>query len=427
MIVDKEVLDYFIDKKRNAIISARINKTNLLKNTPQYKEYLEKRYGDFRGDYCEIIYRIYHHIENIPCCKKCGSNLKYHGFKENSYGTWCSCKCQLSDADFIKERESNYTEKDKINRVKKMKKTCLEKYGDENYHNKEKCKSTCLEKYGSESPLNKNSPLRKKWEDENLKKYGKRTNTNPQKIAETKLKKYGDAAYCNREKAKKTMIERYGVKTTMESSVLSEKTRKTKKERYGDENYINREKTKQTMLKKYGVENPFQLTSVRNKIDYEKVVDTKRKNHTFNSSKEEKRMMSVLENYFPNYTIISGYQDNRYKNPENGNLYVCDFYIKELDLFIELNGHYTHGKHPFDKTNKNDIALLNEYKKKTKPSYKVIIEVWTKRDVIKRNVAIENKLNYITFYGTSLSEEEIVEEVSKYEKSINISSKDEIL
>ena len=59
MISDKEILEYFIDKKRNAIISARINRRNLAKNKPEYKEYLEKRYEDFRGDYCEILYRIY--------------------------------------------------------------------------------------------------------------------------------------------------------------------------------------------------------------------------------------------------------------------------------------------------------------------------------------------------------------------------------
>ena len=42
MVNDKEILDYFINTKRNAIISARINRVNLAKNTPQYKEYLEK-------------------------------------------------------------------------------------------------------------------------------------------------------------------------------------------------------------------------------------------------------------------------------------------------------------------------------------------------------------------------------------------------
>ena len=169
MISDKEILEYFIDKKRNAIISARVNRRNLAKK-PEYKEYLEKRYEDFRGDYSEILYRIYYHIDVIPCCKKCGKKLKYHGFKENSYGTWCSCKCQLSDRDFIEKRESKYTKEDIEKRLAKARKTSLEKYGDEFYHNKEKAKETCLKRYGSESPLNKESIFRKVWEEKKFKK-----------------------------------------------------------------------------------------------------------------------------------------------------------------------------------------------------------------------------------------------------------------
>ena len=93
---------------------------------------------------------------------------------------------------------------------------------------------------------------------------------------------------------------------------------------------------------------------------------------------------------------------------------MCDFYIKELDLFIELNSHYTHGKHPFDENNKEDVELLNKYKTKTKPSYKVIVEVWAGRDVLKRKVAEENNLNYLTIYGSKLKENEIVEKINKF-------------
>ena len=414
MISDNEILEYFIDKKRNAIISARINRCNLAKNKPEYKEYLEKRYEDFRGDYCEIVYRIYYHIDVIPCCKKCGKKLKYHGFKENSYGIWCSCKCQLSDRDFIEKRESKYTKEDIEKRWAKARKTSLEKYGDEFYHNKEKFKETCLKRYGSESPLDKESIFRKMWEEKNLKKYGKRTLTNPDKIAETKFLKYGDSKFCNREKAHETMIERYGAKTTMQSKELAEKVRKTKLEKYGDANFINHEKARETMIERYGVENPFQMQSVRDKIDYTKVVETKKKNHTFNSSKEEERVYKILLKSYPNYTIFKQYEDERYRNKNNGNKFVCDFYIKELDLFIELNSHYTHGKHPFDENNKEDVELLNKYKAKTEPSYKVIVEVWAGRDVLKRKVAEENNLNYLTIYGSKLKEIEIVEKINKF-------------
>ena len=34
-------------------------------------------------------------------------------------------------------------------------------------------------------------------------------------------------------------------------------------------------------------------------------------------------------------------------------------YIKEDDLFIELNNHWTHGGHPFDPNNKEEYYLEN--------------------------------------------------------------------
>lgn len=41
--------------------------------------------------------------------------------------------------------------------------------------------------------------------------------------------------------------------------------------------------------------------------------------------------------------------------------FACDFYIQNLDLYIECNFHWTHGGHKFDKNNENDIKQLNEF------------------------------------------------------------------
>lgn len=417
MVTDEEILNYFVCKNRNAIISARINRSNLQKNTPQYKEYLENRYSDFRGDYCEVVYRIANRIEKIPVCKKCGKLLKYHGFKENSYGTWCSTKCQLSDENFIKNREEKISEEKRKEILCKVKKTKLERYGNENFNNREKSKITCLEKYGSETYLSSNK--RKEWDDELFKKTGKRAIINIDKIKETKFKKYGNANYVNIEKMKKTMIERYGAKTTLESKELSDKVKKTCIEKYGKEKYIDYNKVEETMLRKYGVKNAFQLKEVRDKIDYEKAINTKRKNGTLNSSKNENDLYNFLKETFPDKEIIRNYRDNRYKNSENGNLFCCDFYIKEMDLFIELNGHYTHGKHPFNINDDNDIILLESYKRKTNPSYAVFVDVWSHRDVLKFNAAKENKLNYFVIYGYNIDKGKIKEIIKTYETNNN--------
>ena len=71
-------------------------------------------------------------------------------------------------------------------------------------------------------------------------------------------------------------------------------------------------------------------------------------------------------------------------------------------MYIEIQGHPSHGPHPFDKTNIEDINCLNEYKNKHTKYYDKIIEVWTVRDVNKRNIAKENKLNYLEVFTTDI-------------------------
>ena len=80
--------------------------------------------------------------------------------------------------------------------------------------------------------------------------------------------------------------------------------------------------------------------------------------------------------------------------------FACDFYIPSKDLFIELNKHWTHGKHPFDNTNKDDVAVLNMWTElaKTSEYYRGAIYTWTDLDVRKQKIAKENFLNYITIY-----------------------------
>lgn len=121
---------------------------------------------------------------------------------------------------------------------------------------------------------------------------------------------------------------------------------------------------------------------------------TKKKNNSFNISKPEDRTYEKLINKFKKEDVIRQYRDeNRY--PFN-----CDFYIKSMDLFIECNFLWTHGHHPFDESSIEDIKTLEEWKNKSADSkyYQLAIEVWTKRDVLKRQTMIDNKLNYFVAY-----------------------------
>ena len=47
---DKDIIEYFIDKERCAIISAKVNYKNLSTSDIDYKNYLDNRYTDSEFD-----------------------------------------------------------------------------------------------------------------------------------------------------------------------------------------------------------------------------------------------------------------------------------------------------------------------------------------------------------------------------------------
>lgn len=126
----------------------------------------------------------------------------------------------------------------------------------------------------------------------------------------------------------------------------------------------------------------------------DKQTNTKRKNHSFNTSSPEEYFYAQLLSKFDKNDIYRQYKDERYP-------YCCDFYVKPKDLFIELNLHWSHGGHPFDKTDPNDLLTARRWEEKAKASkfYMNALHVWTERDVIKYNKAKENKLNYKCIYN----------------------------
>lgn len=78
--------------------------------------------------------------------------------------------------------------------------------------------------------------------------------------------------------------------------------------------------------------------------------------------------------------------------------FACDFYIPELDLYIEYQGHFSHGKEPFDPHKEEHIKKVELWKSKNKRSYNDAINVWTVRDPLKRETARKNNLNWIEFF-----------------------------
>jgi hypothetical protein len=78
--------------------------------------------------------------------------------------------------------------------------------------------------------------------------------------------------------------------------------------------------------------------------------------------------------------------------------FACDFYIKSRDLFVELNGTWTHGRHWFCEDNEADVAIRDGWVAKSTNYYDNAVANWCERDVRKRAAAREAGLNYVVFW-----------------------------
>lgn len=209
------------------------------------------------------------------------------------------------------------------------------------------------------------------------------TDEQRQKIAATCLDRYGATRYLDSDAGKAHV-------TQIRSN--PEFRRKMSKIIASD---AVQEKTKETSLQRYGVAFPTQLKDVQDKI-----YKTKKKNHTVNSSKSEADMYALLVAKFGLEHVTHQYKhDVRYP-------FVCDFYVDSLDLFIELNAHWSHGGQWFDKESEVCRLKFDEWTKKARESvyYADALKTWTVRDVKKCRAAIDHDLNYVVFWKNDLSD-----------------------
>lgn len=346
----------------------------------------------------------------------------------------------------------------------KIKQTMIDKYGVEyalqNTQSLEKFKQTCMEKYGVDNP-SKNEEVKNKSKQTNLIRYGadnimkteqgknklkasisnldmskivcKRQQTcldrygcvnpsqceeiknkkkdtcelhydvdNPMKSKEivdrvqnTCIQKYGDSVLGRnsslKPKIKQSLIDTYGVDNAMKNKDIANKVGQI--QRKNKSIYIQRS------LKKYGKEWPCQTLKIRDKISkgvinaLPRIFHTKRVNGTFTTSKPEEQVYELLKSKFE-HVERQYFDKNRYP-------YNCDFYIPELDLFLEFNGIWTHGREPFCENNPSHIEKLNRWvdKAKTSEFYENAIYVWTDLDVKKRQIALQNNLNFLEFFS----------------------------
>lgn len=328
----------------------------------EYVTRLKNRYGDMY-DYSMVNYTRLCDVVTLICPK--------HGLFEKKAETLlrgCGCdKCKDEN------KQLDYQK-----RAEKRKQTVLQKYGVDNVmkleSTKQNLRESMLDKYGVDNARKMQSTI--------------------DKARQTNVERYGAISYAKSEEGlqqiQNTMKEKYGAKNFMQSDArfavlpeMKEKARQTQIEKYGASHYAKSDDFKAHL-------------SERKKKEYA----TKLARGTFNTSRPEIKLRELLVDAFGENDVEEQYKSNKYP-------FYCDFYIHSLDLYIELNVHFTHGHRWYEPLNVDCINLLSEWESRSKciekaEYYKNAIETWTIRDVQKRNIARINNLNYLVFWDSEL-------------------------
>lgn len=218
------------------------------------------------------------------------------------------------------------------------------------------------------------------------------------------------------EKLVETQNMRYGGVGLANKDALT-KAKSTNRMRYGTENVMQNESVKKTLAAKnqqvYGGPSPFSSDAVQQKAQQSKlerieaVMREYKKSGVINDAifKQSPYELIVF------YELIErfGKEDVWYQyglHPYDARYpYSCDFYIKSLDLFIEINAHYSHGKHWYDAKDHQDVARRAHLSASTSRKSQKSLETWCKTDIEKREKAKTSGIRYLVFWdGTQRQE-----------------------
>lgn len=233
-----------------------------------------------------------------------------------------------------------------------------------------KRKCTCLEKYGVNN-INLLPEIRNKIKKTNLEKYG-----NPNGITFSKI---------NYELRKQRELETKRKNGTLLSERIKDPIEFEKM--YGQK---AKDKIKQTRIKKHNTWSElYQNKEWKAKRDI-KEYNTKKKNNSFNSSRQEDQIYQLLLQKFDK--VERQYKSEKYP-------FLCDLYIPSIDLYIEYQGFWHHGNEPYNENNEKHKKIIEKWKSKKSGFYNIGIHVWTISDPLKRQIAKENDLNWIEFFN----------------------------
>ena len=379
---NQELIEYLTDNSGE--YNKRINRKYLETHDLNILHILYNVYDDLseKTPVYEIYYRLKNNLKKRPVCIICGKPVKY---TSGHYAKFCSKECQYSDLG------KKITKEIKI-------KSNLEKYGVEHTSQlkevtdkrtksradhvneiQQHVRESLYKKYGAYDVMHIPHILQK-IKDTNLKKFGV-------EFPLQQLKKENSEIY---QKISQTCINKFGVDYPLKNKEVREKIKQTNIQKYGVDNPLKnkeiREKIKQTNIQKYGVDNPLKNKEIWKKSQDNRQISSK--------SKLENNFLNYLKLKYESDDIITQYKSKEYP-------YYCDFYIKSINLYIEIQGHWTHNDHPFDINNLNDQQIMNIWRTKSLSDkyYKNALNTWTIKDVEKRNTAIQNNLNYLEIFG----------------------------
>ena len=318
-------------------------------------------------------YDTYLRKENEGFCLECGKPTSYHGMIRG-YSKFCRCGCSSKNKDV-----------------------------------QSKSKQTSLKRYGTEYPM-QCEKIKNKSKETNLEKYGSEyyfsSDEGKQKIKDVLIEKYGvDNSYkidIIAEKREKVLVEKYGKSKPLGNKEVQNKIKQINLEKYGTEYSFQSKEYQENVLQKiflekYGTISPMSATRDTIKVDMdvlpkEKWQTTRVSNGTWNSSSEEEIIYNELVKIFKD--VKRQYKSELYP-------FRCDFYIPAIDTYIEYNGFFTHGGHPFNKDNQDDVerAKMLLEKGKEHQLYNTAHEVWTQSDPHKVETARKNKIKLLVFYN----------------------------
>ena len=292
---------------------------------------------------------------NDGICKNCGNQTEFFNLTfgyRHTCGDICRIKLikqtkleKYGDEDFNNQPKHEQTKLKKygdknFNNREKDKQTRLERYGDKNYNNNEKNKQTCLEKYGVDNVFQLKA-TKNKSQETSLKryntKYPQQSSIVKENRKQTCLKKYGVEHVTQSKEFKKisrkSCLIKYNVEFSLQNNIIRKKGKQTKLKRYGNENYCNEEKAKETSIKNYDVQYPMQNISIFEKQQKSafKLKQYKNTNVLYQGMLE----FDFLEKYYFKYQNICRGMRISYKFKNKIHYYFPDFYIPSINLIIE--------------------------------------------------------------------------------------------